>query len=72
MLYEGEGGPTDPETALEWIRRAAAGGESCAVHFLSQNKHAVDEADTAANMRFSSLGTSEVPGAAGTRGNEDY
>ena len=42
MLYEGEGGPTDPETALEWIRRAAAGGESCAVHFLSQNQPEVD------------------------------
>ena len=36
MLSDGEGGSTDPKASLEWIRRAAAGGESSAIHFLSQ------------------------------------
>lgn len=36
MLYDGEGGPADPKAGLEWIRRAAAGGEEGAIHFLSQ------------------------------------
>lgn len=36
MLYDGEGGSVDPIASLEWIRRAAAGGEPSAIHFLSQ------------------------------------
>ena len=36
MLYDGEGGSTDPKASLNWIRKAAAGGESSAIHFLSQ------------------------------------
>jgi TPR repeat protein len=36
MLFEGEGGVVDTHAGLEWVRRAAAQGEDCALHFLAQ------------------------------------
>jgi TPR repeat protein len=34
MLLYGEGGPADPATAKNLIRRAAAQGSPCAIHFI--------------------------------------
>ena len=36
MLLDGEGGPKEPESGMAWVRRAAAQGDPCAVHFLAQ------------------------------------
>ena len=36
LLY-GEGGEADPETGKDWIRRAAAHGDPCALGFIEKN-----------------------------------
>jgi TPR repeat protein len=36
MLLHGEGGSAEPKAGIEWVRRAAARGNSGATHFLSQ------------------------------------
>jgi len=35
MLLEGAGGPAEPDTGMEWVRRAAKQGDAAAIHFLS-------------------------------------
>jgi len=37
MLLYGEGGPAEPETGMDWIRRAAAQGDHGAIHFLANS-----------------------------------